>query len=248
MLVGSLDRHADKKPRRLGVTPGMLVWVGKHFNEEDLMGEDKVDKAMVQAALLVAWFFMLRAKEYCDSGGIDYQMVIRGMDVRLTRDGQDVTEQANEVTVQFRKTKADQEAFGSCKTMGATGEAFLCPVRALEELRAVAGRRFAPGPESHLPLFRWGNGTSLTLKRTEVQVILQKAAKAEGLPSDRFMSHSLRIGGASALFQASGEIELVKRMGRWSSSAVQRYLYDGGEVLKQMSGKMARVNQRVHYT
>lgn len=79
-------------------------------------------------------------------------------------------------------------------------------------------------------------------------MILQKAARAEGLPSDRFMSHSLRIGGASALFQASGEIELVKRMGRWSSSAVQRYFYDGGEVLKQLSGKMARVSQTIHYT
>ena len=70
-------------------------------------------------------------------------------------------------------------------------------------------------------------------------MVLQKAAKAEGLPADRFMSHSLRIGGASAL---------VKRVGRWSSSAAQRYLYDSGEVLKHLSGKMARVNQRIHYT
>lgn len=93
---------------------------------------------MVHAALLVAWFFILRAKEYCDSGGIDARVSIRGMDVRLTRDGQDVKESANEVIVQFRKTKADQEAFGSCKTMGATREPFSCPVQALEELRLMA--------------------------------------------------------------------------------------------------------------
>ena len=189
---------------------------------------------------------MLRAKEYCDSGGVDAHMILRGMDVRLTKDGCDVKTGANEVTIQFRETKADQEAFGSCKTMGATGELHLCPVHALEELREVAQRRFSPGPEAHLPLFRWGNGT--TLRRTEVQAVLQKAARAERLPEDRFMSHSLRIGGASALFQASGEIELVKRMGRWSSSAVQRYLYDGGEVLKELSGRMARVDKRIHYT
>ena len=42
-------------------------------------------------------------------------------------------------------------------------------------------------------------------------------------PSERFMSHSLRIGGASALFQGTGEIELVKRTGRRTSSAVQRH-------------------------
>ena len=82
-----LDRHAERKPRRLGVTPGMLVWVGKSLCNSDLFGEDQVDKAMVQAALLVAWFFMLRAKEYCDSGGVDAHMIIRGMDVRLTKNG-----------------------------------------------------------------------------------------------------------------------------------------------------------------
>eukprot|EP00913_Durusdinium_trenchii_P014360 g13470.t1 len=87
MLVTSLDRHAERKPRRLGVTPGMLVWVGKSLCNSDLFGEDQVDKAMVQAALLVAWFFMLRAKEYCDSGGVDAHMIIRGMDVRLTKNG-----------------------------------------------------------------------------------------------------------------------------------------------------------------
>lgn len=43
------------------------------------------------------------------------------------------------------------------------------------------------------------------------------------------------------MFQKSGDIELVKRMGMWSTAA-QRRLHDGGEVLKKLSGKMARVN------
>ena len=85
------------------------------------------------------------------------------------------------------------------------------------------------------------------LKRTQVQNVLQRAAKAVGLPSERFMSHSLRIGGASALFQATGEIELVKRTGLWSSSAVQRYLHDGEVALRDTARKMANVEQ-VHYT
>ena len=62
------------------------------------------------------------------------------------------------------------------------------------------------------------------------------------------MSHSLRIGGASALFQATGEIELVKRTGRWSSAAVQRYLHDGERALKDAATKMATVEQKIHYT
>lgn len=213
---------------------------------EGTRGETKVNAAMLRAALLTAWLFMMRASEYCESGPLNKEMILRGVDVKLTRDGEEAERGcANEATVQFRKTKSDQEAFGSCKTMGSTGTRLLCPVEALEEYRAVAPIRFKGG-EAWLPLFRWADGSML--KRLEVQEILQRAARAEGLPADRFLSHSLRIGGASALFQVSADMELVKRMGRWSSAAVQRYLHDGGHVLKQLSTKMANVDQRIHYT
>lgn len=247
VLMNGLDRRAARKPRRLGVTPGMLQWIGKQFEEVPRgFGEERVDGLMVQAALVTAWFFMMRASEFCDSNGINLDNVMRGLDVKLSRDGQPALPgEATEVTVQFRKTKADQEAFGSCKTMAKTGVQYLCPVQALENYRKVCPGRFQ-GVDAHKPLFRWGNGT--TLKRTEVQYLLQKAAVAEGLPANRFLSHSLRIGGASALFQASADIELVKRMGRWSSSAVQKYLYDGGQTLKELAGRMAQVDKKVHYT
>ena len=247
VLMNGLDRRAARKPRRLGVTPGMLQWIGKQFEEVPRgFGEERVDGLMVQAALVTAWFFMMRASEFCDSNGITLDNVMRGLDVKLSRDGQPALPgEATEVTVQFRKTKADQEAFGSCKTMAKTGVQYLCPVQALENYRKVCPGRFQ-GVDAHKPLFRWGNGT--TLKRTEVQYLLQKAAVAEGLPANRFLSHSLRIGGASALFQASADIELVKRMGRWSSSAVQKYLYDGGQTLKELAGRMAQVDKKVHYT
>ena len=166
--------------------------------------------------MLTAWFFMMRASEFCDSNGVNLDNVLRGLDVKLARDDEPVgVGQATEVTVQLRKTKADQEAFGSCKTMAKTGVAHLCPVEALDNYRKVCPGRFQ-GAEAHKPLFRWGNGAAL--KRIEVQYLLQKAAGAVGLPPDRFLSHSLRIGGARALFQASADIALVKRMGRWTSS------------------------------
>ena len=150
------------------------------------------------------------------------------------------------MTLQFRKTKTDQEAFGSNKTLYASGVEGLCVVEALQKFKEMAPQRFGHGSEALKPLFRWGSGQMR--KRTQVQNALQKAAKAVGLPSERFMSHSLRIGGASALFQATGEIELVKRTGRWSSAAVQRYLHDGEVALKETARKMANVDQRVHYT
>ena len=247
IVLNSLEKNSVKRPRRLGVTVSMLKWIGKYLVGGDLAGgELRVDCRMLHAALTTAWFFMLRAREFADSSGVDMEMILRGEDVQLTKKGQPVDEDPDEVTIQFRKTKADQEAFGACRTMLKTEVEYVCVVSALNELRKVAPRRFGKGPEAHLPLFRWASG--VVLRRLEIQNVLQKAAKAVGLPAERFQSHSLRIGGASALYQSTGEVELVKRTGRWTSSAVHRYLHDSGDVLKGLAGKMAKVDQFVHYT
>ena len=201
LLVNSVDRLGPKKPRRLGVTPGMMKWINKTFDgKNEDRNEAGFDQAVLCAALTTAWFFMLRAKEFCDSSGVDREMVVRGADVMLTYEGEPAAQgQANEITLQFRKTKADQEAFGSCKTYKATDVEGLCPVKSMERLRHFAPRRFDDGPEALEPLFRWANG--VTLKRTEVQVVLKKAARALGLPEDRMMPHSLRVGGPVRFFK-----------------------------------------------
>lgn len=55
ILMNALDRKhrkAVKKPRILGVTPQMLVWMGKNILDRFERGQP------------TAWFFMLRAKEF----------------------------------------------------------------------------------------------------------------------------------------------------------------------------------------
>ena len=260
MLLGAMERKAPHKPRRLGVTPAMLRWLGKSLaappEEGNVSAQDKIDGAVFRALLFTAWFFMMRAKEYADSNGVDANMILRGCDVKfVAAEGGDMEDNIAKdkqgagfaaVTVQFRKTKTDQEAFGTCKTHFCTSDPELCVVRALLAMKIRVPQRFENGREALQPLFRWTSGK--VIKRVEVQNALQRAARAVGLPPGRFMSHSLRIGGASALYRSTGEIELVKRTGRWSSSAVQRYLFDGGIALKDVANKMAAVEQKVHFT
>jgi len=69
-----------------------------------------------------------------------------------------------------------------------------------------------------------------------------------GLPAQRFMSHSLRIGGESALYHATGDIEIVKRFGRWSSGAFHGYLWESEEQFKGLAQKMADDKASMHYT
>ena len=239
LLGGLYRRSTTRKPRRLGVTQEMLEWLG-----EELVGSFGgersnplyADSVMAFTALSTAWFYMLRAKEFGESNGVDMEMIIRGQDLRFSANGRPAGEDAEEVTLTFRKTKVDQLAFGDAKTLKATGRR---PVEALVRMRQVWPNRFQRGhKESSLPLFRWASGT--VLKRLEVQHLLQKAAEGVGLQGDRYMAHSLRIGGATALYQATGDIELVKRIGRWTSSAVHRYLEDGGTI-SNASRKMADV-------
>ena len=245
MLLGTLEKKFPKKPRRLGVTRAMLEWIGRFVRQLPGDTADGFDGVMLNGAVQTAWFFMLRAKEYSDTNGVDLMMIIRGADIKFV-----LSSEPNEVvigvTLQFRKTKVDQEAFGECKTFYCSGVPEVCVVTALKKLESLAPQRFGAGSEALKPLFRWSSGQ--VLKRTQVQNVLQKAAIACGLPAGRFMTHSLRIGGASALFQATGEIELVKRTGRWSSASVQRYLHDGEVALRDCAAKMAKVQQEVHYT
>ena len=212
ILLGGLDRRTTRKPRRLGVTQEMLEWLGEElvgtFGGER-SGTTYADSVMVFTALSTAWFFMLRAKEFGESNGVDMEMVVRGQDFRFSKNGRPAAEEAEEVTLTFRKTKVDQLAFGDAKTLKSTGRRYLCPVEALVRMRRIWPNRFQKGHgESCLPLFRWASGS--VLKRLEVQHLLQKAAEGVGLQGDRYMAHSLRIGGATALYQATGDISALE--------------------------------------
>ena len=119
-------------------------------------------------------------------------------------------------------------------------------VEAMELLAGWCPERFRGGPEAGLPLLRWEDGTMVD--RLDILAALGEAAEAVGLPAERFKPHSLRIGGASALYHATGEIETVKRYGRWSSGAFHRYLWDADEQHRDLATRMAEDVATIHYT
>ena len=44
--------------------------------------------------------------------------------------------------------------------------------------------------------------------------------------------HSLRAGGAAALYRAAGDVDLVARMGRWETRSISAYLRESREVAR----------------
>ena len=61
--------------------------------------------------------------------------------------------------------------------------------------------------------------------RTRAIVLFRMAGTACGLDASRLGTHSMRSGGASAMFAAGYEVEVIKRRGRWLSSTFQQYLW-----------------------
>ena len=93
------------------------------------------------------------------------------------------------------------------------------------------------GSEKGLPLFRWESGDPI--KREEVQHYLAVAALAAGLRKEEIGSHSLRIGGATAMYHVVDDLAKVRRFGRWSSDTFHAYLWESHEPMRGIAESMA---------
>ena len=88
-----------------------------------------------------------------------------------------------------------------------------------------------------MPLCRFAGGAPV--QREHIASLLEKAAAAEGYSPSRFGTHSVRIGGATALLHAGMPIELIQRYGRWLSSAFQFYLWEAAEDSRYLAQAMS---------
>ncbi|EGZ11851.1 hypothetical protein PHYSODRAFT_516697, partial [Phytophthora sojae] len=56
-----------------------------------------------------------------------------------------------------------------------------------------------------------------------VSKIIKHAAASNGFEPNRYSTHSVRIGGATALLNAGADRLVIKLMGRWLSNAFEDY-------------------------
>ena len=124
LLLDGLKRGMPPRPRKLGVTPEMLEWLADSLvgpgprEEAEKSWEATTNRMVLHAALLVGFFYLCRAGEYLRSGRPDMDKVMRGVDFDLKMEGPEAQQQGtpDRLDVQFRKTKADQQAFGCVRT------------------------------------------------------------------------------------------------------------------------------------
>ena len=122
-------------------------------------------------------------------------------------------------TITIRNSKTDQFNEGGHETLKAV-PGHICPVKTIARL---------------ITLRDWSNTSEEKVFggwfRNRLCATFRMAGSAVGIPASRIGNHSLRSGGATAMWRAGYDIEVIKRWGRWKAASPQGYLWDDHRVL-----------------
>ena len=70
--------------------------------------------------------------------------------------------------------------------------------------------------------------------------MIKWSASSNGSNSARFGTHSLRSGGATALYVRGISLGRIRRFGRWASDTFRRYLYHDNQVFRYVGSAMVK--------
>lgn len=227
---------ASPQPRRAkhAATPSLLRAA---YDLVDL--SNAADRVTLGASVL-AYFFLLRKSEYAWSPG-------KGQDHRVRRrhltflDEQEqptwIYDKIGFVQLRIPSSKTDKRGAGVNLRLKRSGAGFLCPVDAAYVLWLNASK-IELDPDEPL-CTKMLNGKKVPLKASEVSNLLKAAARCLGQEPQNYGSHSLRSGGATAMFKGNLSRTAIKLFGRWSSDAFERYIQIADCDVEDMSRRMA---------
>ena len=189
------------RPRRMPISPAQIRLLIAHITYTQ---KNNFDRSMLIAAILTAFFGLLRVSEYtCPSSNkFDKEVHLSVSDVGISR---------GIASILIKASKTDPFKVGCRVKLGSTGKA-ICPVYALQKYIKLRG--YFQGP-----LFVFSSGAFLT--RADIVKLLKDCLPA----SVNINTHSFRIGGASAAASAGLPETTIKILGRWSSDAYKRYVH-----------------------
>lgn len=203
MLKGLRRLHGGStRPVRKGFAPQLL----RRAMDAILDPADPL-QANVRTALATALQGLLRSAEFCGEHGRD---TLRRSDI--------VALNKHEMRIMVHQCKNTNRLTGKSHELliGAGGE-YIDAVAEMQNLLRVDPAGAAA------PLFR-DPKTNRPLSYEYVLGITRQLAIAIGENPDQYGTHSFRIAGATALFNAGASDTVVRMMGRWSSDIYRVYL------------------------
>ena len=181
-----------------------------------------------------AMFFCMRSREYlkvpqAEKGRTDIirlRCIIFRRGRRIIRHDDPELEYADNVTIIFEMQKKDER--DDSVTHWCTNHPILCPVR----LWATVVKRIKsyPGTDDNTPVSAvWRNNRIEHITSKEIIDAINASAEAIGwdnlgVKKGDFGTHSIRSGGAMAMYLDEVSIYTIMLIGRWSSEAFLKYI------------------------
>lgn len=174
------------------------------------MPDSEADCA-IKAAVLMAFAGLLRGSEYVKTSKKP-RPGLRRRDIRFA-----TSARAGDCVILRLYGKTDDPHHGGDVVIGTGATARLDPVRRLRILLdALAVRRPGLGPEDAVFIHP---STGRYVTAHEINHVLKLAVRRSGHDPDLYASHSLRIGGATAMAAAGRSTEEIMIAGRWKSTS-----------------------------
>jgi hypothetical protein len=229
-MKGLRRKKGDGAPnRKLGITIEMLNLMASMTDKND------PEAVAFMAAALVAFFTCARKANVSVESGVswDPDKILRRRDIKVDSD-------SHSLMVTFRHTKTIQfkERTLDIPICGVKGSA-IDPVwwwcRHLYHLGAGAMK------DDQAFSFRARNASGLS-QMTHRRFVdrLKSVLQAAGVDPAKFSGHSFRRGGATFLFNATGNTKIVQAIGDWKSCAYDVYLtigladrWNGAELMRK---------------
>ena len=214
-------KRVPKPPTRtrLPITPAILRALKTQWAQH----ARDVNYVMLWAACCVGFFGFLRAGEFTVKNAADFDT---SSSLRLENIAVDQHENPSVIRI---RSKTEPFWHGVDIFLGRT-KADLCPVAALLTLVAVR-------PSVAGPLFAFEDGS---FSRDKLVSAVQSALRQAGIEANNYKGHRFRIGAATTAAEVGLEDSMVKMLGRWESSAYQRYIRTPRETLAALSARLVQ--------
>lgn len=223
-VLRGIKRSPSQSPRspRMPITPAILRTLKEQWTAAAVKDKDFV---MLWAACCMGFFGFMRAGEFTVTQVSEFDPAAS---LCLGDIAVDNHQDPSLVQVRLKQSKTDPFRRGVSIFLGRT-RMDLCPVVAI--LAYVAVR-----PAVNGPLFVFKDGSFLT--RDRLVSAIRRALSSAGIDTNGFSGHSFRIGAATTAALVGIEDSTIKMLGRWESSAYQRYLRTPRETLAAISTRL----------
>lgn len=204
LLTGIARTHGRPKRKAKALSPEELQQLLLAAQQDS-----PLRAARDQALMLIAYFGACRRSEL----------------VAMQVNHLEFTEQG--IIISIPRSKTDQFGEGLRKALP-TGNARVCPVRALKHWLQLSGIENGP---LFRRITRWGELESQALHADSINPLLKDLATRAGFKDvTAFSSHSLRRGFATYAARAGAEFSSIKRQGGWQNDATVRGYIEEGNI------------------